>query len=1167
MIKFRAARGLAFSVSAVALAVTTSAFAQDTENRAGQPTGVATNDTEEQPEQADISNTDAEGNVDEGAIVVTGSRIQRTTTYSSISPLQVLETETLQDTGQFQAAQILQQSESAAGTQIDATFSGFVLNNGPNSQTLDLRGLGADRTLLLINGRRMAPAGVEGAPTSPSINLLPSSLIARYDLLLDGASSVYGSDAVAGVGNIILRKDIDRLELFASGTLPTHGGDSDYTASLAWGKKGSNWSFGIGAEYNHRGEILLQDKPWLAGCDRHYEETSTGEIRNVDLGTNAQVQEDSGGTISTSEGECKIGLLAGRIFLNGTYFGSVYGDTTTYPSTGKAGNSGVPGFSESTDAFGLPVDRNGDGIRDVDFQKVNLNGREQDITFVSPEDLYNVMAYGEYTFDGDMNITPFFEANYSRSDVKVANSGTPQLFPFVRGTNQFNPCNISLSGGVRINPNGVDCRAVNNVFEGFVPGGGFPASYALGTGTSVAVQPIVAVRGDRNNVKTRLEQYRGVLGVRGDLPFINISGDNDWTFEIAGVYSHSRGTSVRNGIREDKLAFALGLDPTGDYTGDGVVDNNGDGIADDYNTNQSAPPSITTPCNAAGLRNPNLAAPDLIAGCVPVNLFAASLFPGGPVGDFASQAERDYLFGARTFLTKYDQTDISAFVQGSVFNLPGGPAKVVLGGEYRKDKLNSQPDFVASNGLAYGFFADQGAQGSKEIWEAFGEIDLPLITGQTMAQELRLNLSGRATHDQYYGWNETYSVKLGWRPVEQLLLKMAAGTSFRAPNLRENFLAGQSGFNTIIDPCAVPADAYTGPTDTYDPSKDKRAGYIIANCIREGRDPTRVGIQPKLNSNNAASAEITSGGSLLLDPETSKSFTTGFAFQERFGPVNFNFNFNYYNIRVSGAIAEPTGQYIVNQCFNDQDGVRSSYCDFISYDQDPTGRQLVEKVFAGFININKETVKGIDLNANFDTDVRLFGEDVGLGLNLRANHLITRNTELLNDDGSPDLSKDAGTFGFPHWTGRATFTAKVKRLTATWQTRWIGKVSEKEDQIDPFADYFGNGPDGNPVDVDGDGSADFFGDTCTGGGSPSGVVAGDGVFCRDIGWAGNYFIHSASLRYTTDRWEARVGVSNIFDKAPPRVDSDEVFSVANTPIGTGYDLNGRQFFGSVQLKF
>ena len=94
--------------------------------------------------------------------------------------------------GAFDPAQILQRSESAAGQQIDATFQGFVLDNGPGSQTLNLRGLGADRTLLLLNGRRLAPSGVEGAPVNPSLNLIPSTLVDRYDLLLDGASSVYG---------------------------------------------------------------------------------------------------------------------------------------------------------------------------------------------------------------------------------------------------------------------------------------------------------------------------------------------------------------------------------------------------------------------------------------------------------------------------------------------------------------------------------------------------------------------------------------------------------------------------------------------------------------------------------------------------------------------------------------------------------------------------------------------------------------------------------------------------------------------------------------------------------------------------------------------------------------------------------------------------------------
>ena len=228
---------LAASVSAIALVVGAPAWAQDqnqssdqaqakAKDQAQEPEGVTSNDP--LASQGKSITTDANGNPEAGAIIVTGSRIQRTNTYSSISPLQTLDTQTLQDTGQFDAATILQTSIAAAGQQIDATFQGYVLDNGPGSETLNLRGLGADRTLLLIDGRRMAPAGVEGAPTNPSINLLPSSLIARYDLLLDGASSVYGSDAIAGVGNIILRKDIDSLEVYGSGNYNPHGGGNDW---------------------------------------------------------------------------------------------------------------------------------------------------------------------------------------------------------------------------------------------------------------------------------------------------------------------------------------------------------------------------------------------------------------------------------------------------------------------------------------------------------------------------------------------------------------------------------------------------------------------------------------------------------------------------------------------------------------------------------------------------------------------------------------------------------------------------------------------------------------------------------------------------------------------------------------------------------------------------
>ena len=136
-------------------------------------------------------------------IIVTGSRIKRDT-YSSVSPLQIISTQGSREIGQIDPSTILQESTAAAGQQIDITYQGFVTPNGPGSSTIDLRGLGEARTLVLINGRRAAPVGVEGAPFAPDLNIIPRTLVDSYEVLLDGASSIYGSDALAGVVNIIM---------------------------------------------------------------------------------------------------------------------------------------------------------------------------------------------------------------------------------------------------------------------------------------------------------------------------------------------------------------------------------------------------------------------------------------------------------------------------------------------------------------------------------------------------------------------------------------------------------------------------------------------------------------------------------------------------------------------------------------------------------------------------------------------------------------------------------------------------------------------------------------------------------------------------------------------------------------------------------------------------
>ncbi len=1144
---------LALSASAIAFSTAVPALAQDMEPGedclVGNVPGVVsaegdcvelqegpTGTTTAQGDEVEIA-TGASGQANQqGGITVTGSRIVRDT-YSSISPLQVISTENQQAVGAFDPAQILQRSEAASGTQIDATFQGFVLDNGPGSQTINLRGLGADRTLVLVNGRRLAPGGVEGAPTNPSINLVPSTLVDRYDLLLDGASSVYGSDAVAGVANIVLRKDFDGLELQANGNINPEGGGDDYTISAAWGFNTDRAVFGIGAEYAVRDEVRLRDRDFLSGCDTHREVDQDGNIYTVGVRDNAIVMNRTPG-VSVSESECKVDGISGRIFIDDTFLGSVY-----FPANGNIAN--IPGlnFGESTNAFGQDLDVNNDGIRDVDFQNVNANAANLDQTFISEQELINVFAYGEYTFPGEGNITPFFEAQYTRADISAPNTGVAQLFPFVPANNPFNPCNVNAAGGT-------DCYDADNALLGglFNPGSG-----------SLSTLPIFAIEGDRNNFDVTQEQYRGVLGVRGDLPFIGSS----WTFEVAGVYSRATGDSVSRGVREDRLALALGIDPTFDFDGDGTADGDGDGIADNYNQNIAlgvGAPGVIAPCDVGALANPSLLAPGAAEGCVPVDLFNESVL-GAPIGNFATAAERDYLFGERTFDTTYEQVFVNAFVTGDLFELPAGPVGIVLGGEWREDSIDSQPNFVASNGLFFAFSSDGGAEGSAWIRELFGEVDVPLVAGEPMVEELSLNVSGRLTDQEFYGTNGTFAIKGGWRPVSPLLLKLSYGTSFRAPNLRENFLRAQTGFLTIADPCAVPDDAFVAPpggtNPVYRPDLDDRDPQTLQNCIREGRDPTMVGIDDQgLNTLVNAGVEVTSGGTLDLEPETSRSITAGFAFEESF-PSGFDFslNFNYFDIKLEESITEPGVQFIVNDCFTREDGTRSPFCDRITVSN--TGRDLISDVFQGFINFDEESVRGIDINTTFGYPVTIGNEVFDLQLNLVANHLIERSTLFIDENGQLTLEEFAGEFGFPSWTGRATLNADWKDFRFTWQTRYVGEIEQDADGIDEFSDAFGNGPDGNPTG--------FNSDTCLGNGTDN--VPGDGLFCRDVGFTDEYFEHTASVRWDNDTIRIIAGVTNIFDEAPPLIDTDEVFGISNVPIGNPYNYDGREFFAQLLYRF
>ena len=1114
-------KALTFSASALALIVASPSLAQEAE-----PEEQEEAQAEEEEEQVDITSDASDTQQDQGRITVTGSRIVRDT-YSSISPLQVISGVQQREVGAFDPTQILQRSTAASGQQIDATFQGFVLDNGPGSTTINLRGLDADRTLVLLNGRRVSPSGVEGAPANPSINLLPASLIERFDLLLDGASSIYGSDAVAGVANVVLRKDFDGLELFARGELNPEGAGEDFTVSAAWGFSTDRAVFGIAAEYDFREAVRLRDRDFFTGCATQRELTSTGEIRTLDIGANARALDQSGGTIGVAldPNDCDQFVGTGAIIIDNTFSGALFNQP-------NEGNFGLPGFSETTDAFGNVVDSDGDGIRDVDFQFNNLDGTNLDQVFVSEQELYNVYAYGEYTFPGEANITPYFEANFTRAEVTADNTGNSQLSPVVPANNPFNICNPNQ-------PNGFDCGVLENEFLGLLPGTGLEG-FANPPGEARDVRNFFSISGDRDNVATVQEQYRGVLGVRGDLPFFGPS----WSFDVYGLYTRSEGTSVRVGVRDDRLALALGYDPTLDP----VLTSFG---------NTELPDG---PCgDPAGFANPANAQPDLVDGCVPVNLFGANIYDI-PFGSFDTQAEQDYLFDERNFDTTYEQIVLSGVVTGDLFQLPGGPVGVAIGAEWREDTINSIPDAVAAEGLFFGFFADQGAVGSKWIRELYGEISLPLIAGKPLVEELTIDLSGRVTDEEFYGTNFTYSLKGGWRPISPLLLRVTYGTSFRAPNLRENFLLGQTGFLVLTDPCAVPDEAFQALNGGYIAELDQRDPQTLENCIREGRDPTRVGINADAtNTDQSQSVEILSGGSLDIDPETSTSLSAGFSFEETFGDgYDIALGFTYYDIQLRDSIVEPSAQFIVNDCFTRQDGQRSPFCDRITTDTDAANtRLLVSDVNSGFINLNEEAVRGIDLNGSISKDVALFGTSVTLGVDMIANHLIERSTTFVDDFGQESFDDDAGELNFPEWTFFTTFRAEVSDFLFTYQIRYVGPVEQDEAGIDPFSDAFGNNELGEPTG--------FLGDTCTGNGTE--FVEGDGVFCRDVGFIDEIFYHTASVRYRSGDLTLIVGVDNLFDTAPPLVDPNEAIQISNAFIGGAYDYDGREFFASVQFAF
>ncbi|MBE7941782.1 MULTISPECIES: TonB-dependent receptor plug domain-containing protein [Ramlibacter] len=164
-------------------------------------------------------------------VTVTGSNIKRTDVETA-APVTVITREELRRSGANTLGDVIANLGVAQGGLTGVEFTGFT----PGAATVSLRGLGAGATLILINGRRIAPYGITGfQEVLTSVNSIPVSAIDRIDILKDGASAIYGSDAIAGVVNIIMRRDFNGIEAQLTHT-DAHAALRNTRLGLAGGK-------------------------------------------------------------------------------------------------------------------------------------------------------------------------------------------------------------------------------------------------------------------------------------------------------------------------------------------------------------------------------------------------------------------------------------------------------------------------------------------------------------------------------------------------------------------------------------------------------------------------------------------------------------------------------------------------------------------------------------------------------------------------------------------------------------------------------------------------------------------------------------------------------------------------------------------------------------------
>ncbi|MDH3810443.1 MAG: TonB-dependent receptor plug domain-containing protein [Gammaproteobacteria bacterium] len=800
------------------------------------------------------------------------------------------------------------------------------VNNGTAGQaTLDLRGLGPERSLILIDGKRLAPFDINGIV---STDVIPVNMLERVDVVTGGASAVYGSDALSGAVNFVMKRDFEGFEIDLGYSDTAQGGEDTYYINALMGVNfdGDRGNITIGGGRTSRGAILLADRDFgIFGVS-----SSTGS------GLGSPPPEPSADCSGNTE------------FT--TAHSSGVGSTTSIPATLNLRSGNSYQF------------RDDGSLVQGECARFNFNPFNY---YQTPQERYQATTVGYYDINDNAEVYARASFSNNRSDFQIAPSGTfgtaftiPVMNPFFSdatrttivddlnaGAGQFlTDTNQALNDLLALpNPTPDDLDSIAALQAalaadplGFTSvgiqdlngDGVFDADDAF---TSTARRRTLEL-GPRTGVfDTDYSQL--VLGVRGELP----GKAEGWNYDVSYQRGESDFVETRDGFT-NLTNLAAGINTV------------------------SATQCIDANGNVTG------------APCTPINIF-------GPVGSITpEQRDSGYFIAIASDIRKTVQTVWHASIDGTIDNLSLPTAddglSVAFGVESRDEEANSSPDECLKLAPA----SCQGGAGGNRLPvagkysadEMFVEAILPLAQDMTGFQNVSLELGYRYSDFDLQGDTDSWKAGLSWEIVDGFRFRYMEQQAVRVANVGELFRPVTTGLdNATLDPCSI-----------GNPNPPAPGSELFTRCVNTGMLPSQVGTVPDIISGQVNIFTGTNPNNLPA-PETARTRTVGFVWEtDMIAAMPLTLSLDYYDIEINDYIDTPTGQESLDLCYILGDPVTCAGIVRIGGALGETGTGTP----AFFTNFTVFQAEGLDLKADTTFDVGSFGE---MTLNLAAHQYLT----------------------------------------------------------------------------------------------------------------------------------------------------------------------------------